>query len=120
ADPPRHDPGRGRPPLAMSRERHLGAGWAAIHGPAEPRALAVWVLERGFRGVLAGPTARPVDWRALRRAAEDLPFRFADALRLASATDADDRPAGGLGSRNRGDVEAAKAAILAAVGRARA
>src|SRR5690606_31150611 len=40
--------------------------------------------------------------------------------RLASVSDADDRPAAGLGSRNRGDVETAKAAVLAATARARA
>lgn len=65
----------------MSLRRFLGAGWASVHGPADERKLALWTLDLGFGGLLVSPSPRPIDWRALRRGLDDLPFEL-PALRV--------------------------------------
>ena len=46
----------------MATQRFLGAAWASVHGPADPRALWIWVLEQRFAGLGVGPGPRAVDW----------------------------------------------------------
>lgn len=87
----------------MSLRRYLGASWAAVHGPSDPRRLCIWTLERGFRGLLPSPTPRPIDWHAMREAAADLPFDLAGTWRFAAPSAGDERPDRGLGSRNQGE-----------------
>lgn len=103
----------------MPVTRYLGAGWAAVHGPTDARALAVAVLDQGFRGLLPGPAARPVDWQGLRALSREMGFGLGGTWRLAAQTEAEDRPDRGLGSRNRGDVASAVTAIRGAIDRAR-
>jgi hypothetical protein len=102
----------------VNPRRFLGSAWAALHGPHDPRRLCIWALEKGFAGILPGPTPRPVDWAAVRSAAADLPFRFATALRLCPLSATGDRADRGLGSRNAGDREAAAKSIAAGLAQA--
>ena len=97
----------------MVVRRHLGVTWAAVHGPAAPRDLAVWILDLGFSGLVVGPAPRPVDWSGLRALRSDLPFAFA-AVRVAGPREVDDRADAGLASRHEGE----RAAALASVGQA--
>lgn len=99
----------------MVVNRYLGAGWAGVHGPGAPRALAIWALERGFRGLLPGPASRPIDWAGLRGLQKEIGFDLAGTWRLASHTETEGRADRGLGSRNRGDVAEAITAIRAAI-----
>ena len=99
----------------MTLTRYLGAAWAALYGPADPRRLCIWTLERGFRGLVPAPTSRPIDWPAVRDAAGDLPFDLGSWFRLAAPSTGDDRPDRGLGSKNRGDRLAAIAVIRKAI-----
>ena len=99
--------------LRMVVRRHLGVTWAAVHGPAAPRDLAVWILDLGFSGLVVGPAPRPVDWSGLRALRSDLPFAFA-AVRVAGPREVDDRADAGLASRHEGE----RAAALASVGQA--
>ncbi|MFO1053156.1 MAG: hypothetical protein U1F36_13165 [Planctomycetota bacterium] len=96
--------------------RYLGAAWAAVHGPSDPRRLCIFALEQGFRGVLPAPTARPIDWVQVREAAEDLPFDLGGAMRLCALSATDDRCDRGLGSKNSGDRGAALAQVRRGVG----
>lgn len=89
-----------------------------VHGPAEPRRLLTWALDRRFHGFVPAPGPRPVDWSALRAAAADLPFGFA-AVRAASAM-AETSATAGLLSGREGDQQAALSAIRLAVSTARA
>lgn len=60
----------------MTVDRFLGAAWASIHGPADPRDHLLWLLDHGFRGHVAGPSPRPMAWARMRAAADDLPVRW--------------------------------------------
>ena len=60
----------------MPVERLLGSAWASVKGPTEPRALLLWLLQQGFRGLLPAPGPRHVDWAAVRKAAAHLPVEF--------------------------------------------
>lgn len=102
----------------MSVQRFLGSEWATVHGPAEPRRLLTWALERQFGGLLAAPGPRAIDWSAVRVAAADLPVAFA-GVRVASAVAAVSSTAG-LVSAREGDQQAALAAVRLAVATARA
>lgn len=102
----------------MSVQRFLGAEWATVHGPGEPRRLLTWALDRGFRGLLPAPGPRAIDWHAVRAAAADLPFGFA-AVRASSAM-APVAATAGLVSGREGDQQAALSAIRFAVATARA
>jgi hypothetical protein len=91
--------------------RLLGSSWASVHGPAEPRRLAVWLLELGFGGIAAGPAPRPIDWLGLRSAVRDLPFAWAGAWRLAPAGQVVGRVDAGLAAPRAGAVAEAIAAV---------
>ncbi len=95
--------------------RLLGAPWASVHGPDEPRRLATWTLELGFGGIAPGPAPRPIDWRALLGAAADLPFDFGDAWRLCRSGQAVGRPDAGLAASREARVQEAQAAVRGAV-----
>ncbi|HEB52589.1 MAG TPA: hypothetical protein ENI87_04955 [bacterium] len=60
----------------MQVQRFLASAWASVHGPSDPNALLVSVLDNGFGGLAASPGPRPVAWSALRAAAADLPVAF--------------------------------------------
>lgn len=89
----------------MMVERFLGGAWVAVHGPADPRRLPIWLLEAKFQGAMPAPGPRVVDWPAVRAAAADLPLRWpgvraASPLRdvnalapMASARDAEQQQA---------------------------
>ncbi len=98
----------------MATERFLASAWASVHGPADPRAFWIWVLERGFRGVTAAPVPRAVDWRALRAAMVDLPVRVA-AVRASAALEGPNARDGSLASNSASDRAAARARIDDAV-----
>ena len=98
----------------MGVERFLGAAWASVHGPADPRALLTWTLEQGFRGLLAAPAPRPIDWSGVRRALRALPATVV-AVRIGSILTADDRPDAGLASSHAGERASAAAAVADAV-----
>jgi sugar phosphate isomerase/epimerase len=92
-------------------QRHLlGASWASVHGPGDPRALALWTLDRGFAGIAAGPAPRSIDWDALRRTARDLPFTVPVAFAGAPG-DASRRAETGLASANAQELAASRTAI---------
>ena len=99
----------------MPVNRYLGATWASVHGPADPRRLCIWTLERGFRGLTPSPTPRPIDWDAVRSTAEDLPFDLSGAWRLAPLSAGDEGPDRGLGSKSAGDQGLARTAIQTAL-----
>jgi sugar phosphate isomerase/epimerase len=61
----------------MRVQRFLAAAWLSVHGPHDPRRLLIAALETQFAGIAASPTPRPIDWPAVRAAAEDLPIEFA-------------------------------------------
>jgi sugar phosphate isomerase/epimerase len=101
----------------MAVTRVLGADWATAHGPSRPRELAMFALDLGFAGLLAGPTPRPVDWSALRAALRDLPFRLC-GMRVAPLDLVEKRPDAGLASHSPNEREQAMAAVKGAVGAA--
>lgn len=102
----------------MSMQRHLGAAWAAVHGPSDPRRLLLWTLENRFAGLVPAPAPRAIDWRLLAAAAGDLPIRF-PAVRTSTPLDAHG-PTAGLASTREGDVKAGRIAVQQAVTTARA
>lgn len=104
----------------MTIQRFLGATWAAIHGPRGARALAVWTLESGFRGLMPGPAPREIAWEGLRALRREMPFQLVEGLALAAPRASGDRPDRGLGSQHRGDRATAVAAVQGALERARA
>lgn len=97
----------------MPVARHLGAAWASVHAPHDPRSLLVWLLERDFRGLGAAPAARTMDWAALREMASDLPVAF-PVVRAGSALAEIDATAG-AGSSSDGEQQVAFAAVAEAV-----
>lgn len=102
----------------MSVARFVGGTWASVHGPAEPRALLRWVLDRGFLGLLPAPSPRARDWAALRPALRELPARIT-AIRVESILTAERRRDAPLASVNAGEralalQQIAEAAQLAA------
>lgn len=101
----------------MSVQRFLGAAFATVHGPNEPRRLLVWSLEAKFRGMLAAPGPRATDWRALQRAARDLPVRFAGVR--AGSVFATRSATAGLAAASDAEQRQALVAIADAVGTAR-
>lgn len=60
----------------MHVQRFLGSAWASVHGPKDPQALVVSLLEAGFTGLSASPGPRPVSWADVRAAANDVPVHF--------------------------------------------
>src|SRR5688572_1047773 len=86
--------------------RYLSGAWAAVHGPAEPRPLLRWTLERGFQGLVPGPGPRARDWRALAAQLAELPVRIA-AVRAAGVADVEGRADRGLASANPGERDLA-------------
>src|SRR5690606_37836063 len=71
--------------LPMTVLRSLSGAWLGVHAPGDPRAMLVWLLDRGFRGVVPGPGPRAVPWRAVAAARESLPVTFA-AVRAGGPT----------------------------------
>lgn len=102
----------------MTVQRFLGASWAAVHGPADPRRLLLWVLDAGFRGVLPGPTPRTLAWSAIHRAAEGLPVAFA-AVRTSSVLSEKSATAA-LASGKPAELELARLAVRKAIATAEA
>lgn len=100
----------------MGVDRFLGASWASVHGPADPRRLLVWTLDSGFAGLWGGPAPRTLDWSAIRAQAQDLPLRFGGARVSAVATPAREA---GLCSANAAERQAALALVGDAVEQAR-
>jgi sugar phosphate isomerase/epimerase len=86
--------------------RYLGGGWAAVHGPADPKAMLTWTLERGFQGLVPGPGPRARDWRLLAGPMRQLPVSIG-AVRAGSLYEVEHRPEQGLCSTNAGDREVA-------------
>lgn len=77
--------------------------------------MLVWLLERGFRGVIPGPGPRTIGWRAVAAARESLPVTFA-AVRVGGIfTPLRKRPESGIGSANQSDREAALQGLRGAV-----
>lgn len=101
----------------MVSSRHLGAVWFSVHGPAGAGEQWAWMLERGFAGVLAGPTPRPVDWAALAAARHDLPVHV-PAVRVFGVLEAEPREALAMTSAKEAERRAAIAPIREAVARA--
>lgn len=97
--------------------RFLGAGWAAVHGPGDPRRLLIWTLENRFRGLVPEPAPRSLDWPEIAASAADLPFSF-PAVRVSTPLDAK-VPTAGLASTREGDVRAAVVAVQQAVATAK-
>lgn len=80
--------------------------------------MLLWSLEHGFDGLLPAPCPRTIDWVALRRAKEQLPFRFG-GVRVSSVQDAESLSEAGLASVDQGDRNIALSAIAQAVALAR-
>jgi hypothetical protein len=102
----------------MAIDRFLGAGWASVHGPADPGATLTWTLDHGFRGLLPAPAPRPVDWRGMHRRIQSLPFRF-PAVRVSPVQGTEPPVEAGLASTREADRSLALAAIEAGVAFAR-
>ena len=102
----------------MPVERLLGSAWASVKGPAEPRALLLWLLQQGFRGLLPAPGPRHVDWAAVRKAAADLPVEF-PAVR-ATGVFGNRVTTHGLASAKEGELADARRRVAEAVAHARA
>jgi len=106
--------------VAMSVLRTVGGAWLGVHAPASPRAMLIWLLDRGFRGLLPGPGPRAVDWTAVARARENLPVTLV-ALRSASLlTPLSERAEAGIASANESERERAIRALGETVALARA
>src|SRR5262245_44390690 len=101
----------------MTVQRLLGAAWATVHGPSDPRQLLLWSLDQRFAGLVPGPAPRAVAWAAVAAAASDLPVAF-PAVRVGSVL-SDTSATVGLGSSRDSDQLMARAAILDAVATAR-
>ena len=99
----------------MSVLRSVGGAWLGVHAPSAPRAMWMWLLERGFRGVLAAPGPRVVDWRAMAEARQNLPASFVGVSLGGVLRPMKDRPEAGLASANDNDRVAAFAAVRGAV-----
>jgi sugar phosphate isomerase/epimerase len=101
----------------MQVQRFLASAWATVHGPSEPRALLVSLLENGFAGLGVSPGPRAVDWSAVTAAAADLPVRFA-AVRAAGPL-LERASLSGFASDSDGERQVARRAIGDAVQTAR-
>ncbi len=99
----------------MSVLRAVGGGWLSVHAPNQPKAMWLWLLERGFRGVLPSPGPRSVDWRALAAARDSLPASIVAVSAGGTTTPLRDRPEGGLASANESDRNLAFAGLRNAV-----
>ncbi|MCK5944424.1 MAG: hypothetical protein KAI24_20720 [Planctomycetes bacterium] len=75
------------------------------------------MLENGFAGLAASPGPRPVDWAALREAAEDLPVTF-PVVRAGNPL-TERSPLNGLCSQAHGERQVAHRAVADAVAVAR-
>lgn len=99
----------------MTVLRALGGAWLGVHAPTEPRAMLLWLLDRGFRGVVAGSGPRPVAWPAVAAARASLPVSFA-AVRVGSlSTPLRSRAEAGIASANERDRQAAFQSVRGAV-----
>ncbi len=101
----------------MQVQRFLASPWATVHGPTDPARLLVWTLDVGFRGLLASPGPRPVDWLSVRACSERLPVEFA-AVRAGSAL-AERSATWGLASPKDEERRMAVAVVQQAVATAR-
>ncbi|MGC6489385.1 MAG: hypothetical protein ACON4Z_17190 [Planctomycetota bacterium] len=88
-----------------------------MHGPSEPGALLVSLLENGFAGLGISPGPRAVEWAAVRAAADDLPVTFA-GVRAAGPL-VERGPLRGFASDSEGERQVALRAIADAVQTAR-
>ncbi|MEZ5964311.1 MAG: hypothetical protein R3F56_10735 [Planctomycetota bacterium] len=99
----------------VSVQRVIGGAWLGVHAPHQPRAMLTWLLDRGFRGVVAESGPRAVAWRAVAAARESLPVAFA-AVRVGGATTPlRSRADAGIASANEGERSAAMQAVRSAV-----
>lgn len=99
----------------MTVLRSLSGAWLGVHAPGDPRAMLVWLLDRGFRGVVPGPGPRAVPWRAVAAARESLPVTFAAVRTAGPTTPLRSRPEAGIASAAEGDRTAALQALAQAV-----
>lgn len=90
----------------MPVERFLGAAWASVHGPADPKALWLHALKLGFKGFVVAPAPRMIDWQGLRAQRANLPVAFA-GLRVSGILEVERCAEHGLGSRTEAEVTAA-------------
>lgn len=97
----------------MTVVRYLGAGFAAVHGPADPRRLLLWTLDQGFAGIVPGPAPRTMAWPAIMQAADNLPVRF-PAVRVTSVLN-DGNFYGGMASNRETDQQLVRVAVQQAV-----
>lgn len=97
----------------MHVQRFLASAWASVHGPKEPPALVVSVLEAGFSGLAASPGPRSISWPAVRAASDDLPIEFA-CVRAANPL-ADRSALTSLCSQSAGERTVAHRAVADAV-----
>lgn len=105
---------------AVTVLRCLAGAWLGVHAPSDPRAMLVWLLERGCRGVVAGPGPRAVRWAAVAEARHSLPVAFPAVRLAATSTPLRARPEAGIASANDGERDMALRALGAAVAQAAA
>src|SRR5688500_18774779 len=98
----------------MVNDRFLGAAWASVHAPSDPRSLLLWTLRNGFAGLVPGGSPRSIDWLGARAERARLPITF-PAVRLGGILEVERRADGGLASAHPGDQEVAFARIAEAV-----
>ena len=94
----------------MVTTRYLGAGYTAVHAPADPTARVHWLLDRRFSGCEVGPAPRAVDWAATGRAMDKTPAEFC-GVRVESPLDPRREPVAGLATGKRGDLAATRRRI---------
>jgi len=100
------------PPMAV--HRFLGAAWASVHGPSDPRAFLTWMLESGLVGLVPGPAPRALPWRDILAAAADLPVRWV-AWRHHSVLQSDRVPPTGPAATIPGERDAFLGGLAATV-----
>lgn len=102
----------------MSVDRFLGAPWASVHGPAGGPELLHWALGLGYRGLVPGPTPRPVDWPGLAGEAFELSAEL-PALHVAGVLGTENRPTAELARSGEAERRTAEVAIGEAIALAR-
>lgn len=102
----------------MSVDRFLGAAWASVHGPGDARELLLWTLERGFRGLVPGPSPRPIRWGEMLAEVGQLPTRV-PAVRVAGILEVERRPGADLAAPRETARRSGEASVEDTVRRAR-
>ena len=97
--------------LAGRADRAVGAAWPSVRGPADGKALAVWLLELGFRGLVLGPAPRPIDEAGLLAAVREVPLRLRAVRVSSSSCPAEQRTENGLASRSESERDVACLAV---------